>query len=181
MKNDGENIKEKEKKLLEEYLEKKELNRVDENQVRIDWNSKSRRFCWLLSGLGFLFTFWIGLISGAFEIGLVLISGEIFDFLGGLVFLLIISLLGAFPYLLGLVTLTIIKRNVTSLIVSITCLIIFGFDLYHRIQFVFFPTNFTSGLGVMFLSFYLALASLVIFPVLALISLLYTPSRKKKR
>ena len=171
-------FKEKEK-LLDEYLEKKELNRDDENQVRIDWNSKSRRFCWLLSGLGFLFTFWIGLSSGAFEIGL--ISGEIFDFLGGLVFLLIISLLGAFPYLLGLVTLTRIKRNVTSLIVSITCLIIFGFDLYHRIQFVFFPTNSTSGLGVMFLSFYLALASLVVFPVLALISLLYTPSRKKNR
>ena len=181
MKNDGENIKEKEKKLLEEYLEKKELNRIDENQVRIDWNSKSKSFCWLLSGLGFLFTFWIGLSSGAFEIGLILISGEIFDFLGGLVFLLIISLLGAFPYLLGLVTLTRIKRNVTSLIVSITCLIIFGFDLYHRIQFVFFSTNSTSGLGVMFLSFYLALVSLVVFPVLALISLLYTPSRKKNR
>ena len=30
---------------LEEYLEKKELNRDGENQVRIDWNSKSRRFC----------------------------------------------------------------------------------------------------------------------------------------
>ena len=42
MKNDGENIKEKEKKLLEEYLEKKELNRDDENQVKIDWSSKSR-------------------------------------------------------------------------------------------------------------------------------------------
>ena len=43
MKNDGENIKEKEKKLLEEYLEKKELNRDDENHFVVQTHIVRRK------------------------------------------------------------------------------------------------------------------------------------------
>ena len=120
----------------------------------------------ILVGLStFLFVVW-GIIIEAEILLSEGISFFISDILSRSVFGIILSLIGAAPYIVAYLISSKIKYPIALLITGI---IVFILDIFIRINLIFFPTSSTSALGIIFLPFLIVFLLVVIFGIVYVI------------
>ena len=120
----------------------------------------------ILVGLStFLFVVW-GIIIEAEILLSEGISFFISDILSRSVFGIILSLIGAAPYIVAYLISSKIKYPIALLITGI---IVFILDIFIRINLIFFPTSSTSALGIIFLPFLIVFLFVVIFGIVYVI------------
>lgn len=140
------------------------------DKIILNQNRKYRMLCFALAGLIALFTFSVVIIFMLQEARELLSEGLSFfilDVLLRVIFGLLIACFGGLPYFIGATAVSKVKH---PQFMFATCLGIFFFDIYKRIQVIFFATGSTDAIAIVFMPIVFAFPILIVWGIMILVS-----------